>query len=127
MSLISFKHRGDFSKTERFLNKIKGREYLNILEKYGQLGVEALSESTPVDSGKTASSWTYEIERSSSSTTISWLNTNVNQGVNIAIILQYGHGTGTGGYVVGIDYVNPAMKPVFEKIAEEAWREVTSA
>lgn len=127
MSLISFKHRGDFSKTERFLNKIKGREYLNILEKYGQLGVEALSESTPVDSGKTASSWTYEIERSSSSTTISWLNTNVNQGVNIAIILQYGHGTGTGGYVVGIDYVNPAMKPVFEKIAEEAWKEVTSA
>ena len=127
MSLISFKHKGDFSKTERFLNKIKGREYLNILEKYGQLGVEALSESTPVDSGKTASSWTYEIERSSSSTTISWLNTNVNQGVNIAIILQYGHGTGTGGYVVGIDYVNPAMKPVFEKIAEEAWREVTSA
>lgn len=127
MSLISFKHRGDFSKTERFLNKIKGREYLNILEKYGQLGVEALSESTPVDSGKTASSWIYEIERSSSSTTISWLNTNVNQGVNIAIILQYGHGTGTGGYVVGIDYVNPAMKPVFEKIAEEAWKEVTSA
>lgn len=127
MSLISFKHKGDFSKTERFLNKIKGREYLNILEKYGQLGVEALSESTPVDSGKTASSWTYEIERSSSSTTISWLNTNVNQGVNIAIILQYGHGTGTGGYVVGIDYVNPAMKPVFEKIAEEAWKEVTSA
>ena len=127
MSLISFKHKGDFSKTERFLNKIKGREYLNILEKYGQLGVEALSESTPGDSGKTASSWTYEIERSSSSTTISWLNTNVNQGVNIAIILQYGHGTGTGGYVVGIDYVNPAMKPVFEKIAEEAWKEVTSA
>ena len=112
---------------ERFLNSMKRQSYLNALDRYGQLGVEALAASTPVDSGKTAASWTYEIERTRDVTRITWLNTNVNKHVNIAIILQYGHGTGTGGYVQGRDYINPAMKPVFDHIAEQVWMEVTSA
>lgn len=127
MGMVSFKHRGNFNKMEKFLNKMARRDYLNILDKYGQMGVEALAAGTPVDTGKTAQSWTYEIERTADRTTIAWLNTNVNNGVNIAVILQYGHGTGTGGYVQGRDYINPAMRPVFDQIAEQAWREVTSA
>lgn len=126
MGMVTFKHRGDFSKTEKFFNRVKGQAYLNILSKYGQQGVEALRASTPVRTGKTADSWTYEIARTPDRTIISWLNTNVNNGVNIAVILQYGHGTGTGGYVQGIDYINPAMRPVFDKIADEAWKEVTA-
>ena len=125
--MISFKHRGNFSKTEKFLNAVKGAKYLNQLDKYGQEGVNALSAATPVDSGKTASSWTYEITKTPNRTIISWHNSNVNQNVNIAIILQYGHGTGTGGYVEGRDYINPAMRPVFDNIAEAAWKEVTSS
>ena len=127
MGMVSFKHRGNFSKTEQFLNKMQGRNYLNILDKYGQMGVEALAAATPVDSGKTAQSWTYEIQRTPEKTTIAWLNTNVNKGVNIAIILQYGHGTGTGGYVQGRDYINPAMRPIFDSIAAQAWKEVVEA
>lgn len=127
MGMISFKHRGNFKKTEKFLNAMKGMPYLNFLDKYGQLGVDALSKATPVDTGKTASSWTYEIERTSEKTTITWLNTNINDGVNIAVILQYGHGTGNGGYVQGRDYINPAIRPIFDGIAERAWKEVTSA
>ena len=126
MGLVRFKHRGNFNRVERFLNRVFDREYLNVLDHYGQMGVEALSKATPVDTGLTASSWTYEIERNRDQTTISWLNTNTNQGVNIAVILQYGHGTGTGGYVQGRDYINPAMRPVFDKIANQAWREVSS-
>lgn len=126
MGLVTFKHRGNFNRVERFLNRVSNRDYLNVLDEYGQMGVEALSKATPVDTGKTALSWTYEIERNSDQTTISWLNTNTNQGVNIAVILQYGHGTGTGGYVQGRDYINPAMRPVFDKIADQAWREVSS-
>ena len=126
MGLVRFKHRGNFNRVERFLNRVSDREYLNVLDHYGQMGVEALSKATPVDTGLTASSWTYEFERTSTHTTISWLNTNTNQGVNIAVILQYGHGTGTGGYVQGRDYINPAMRPIFDKIADQAWREVNS-
>lgn len=125
--MFAFKHRGNFSKTERFLNRISGAKYLNILERYGRQGVEALRAATPVDSGKTADSWDFEIEHGKDKTTISWVNTNVNQNVNIAVILQFGHGTGTGGYVAGRDYINPAMRPVFDSIAEQAWKEVTSA
>lgn len=124
---VQFRHRGNFNKTERFLNFIKRASYLNALDRYGQMGVEALAASTPVDSGKTAASWTYEIERTDKYTRITWLNTNVNKHVNVAIILQYGHGTGTGGYVQGRDYINPAMKPIFDNIADKVWREVTSA
>lgn len=122
---VTFRHRGNFNNTEKFLNRVKGREYLNILDMYGQMGVEALAAATPVDTGTTAASWTYEIERTATSTSIFWINTNTNQNVNIAVILQYGHGTGTGGYVQGRDYINPAIRPVFDKIAEEAWRGVT--
>lgn len=127
MGLISFRHRGNFKKTKRFFKRTSDRDYLSILDIYGRMGVEALSSSTPIDSGKTAESWSYEIEKTGDKTTIYWINTNTNQGVNIAVILQYGHGTGTGGYVQGRDYINPAMRPVFDMIADQAWREVVSS
>ena len=122
--MISFRHEGSFNKLEKFLNSVTSHGYLNKLDSYGKMGVEALASATPVDTGLTASSWTYEIERSSKTTTISWINTNRQNGVNVAIILQYGHGTGTGGYVRGKDYINPAIQPVFDKIAKEVWKEV---
>lgn len=125
--MITFTQRGGFYRIEKFFKKMKNRSYMNILNKYGKEGVEALSAATPVDSGKTAASWSYEIEFSGDSIILSWSNSNVNKYVNIAVILQYGHGTGTGGYVQGRDYINPAMQPVFDRIAEEAWKEVTSA
>jgi hypothetical protein len=118
---------GDFSRTFKFLEKVKKLNTQKILEKYAKAGVAALASATPVDSGLTANSWTYEISISGESATINWVNTNVNKGVNIAVILQYGHGTGTGGYVQGIDYINPAMRPIFDRIAEEAWMEVVNA
>lgn len=124
MSFVKFSHKGDFKKTKKFLKKASERDFLKALDIYGKMGVEALSEATPVDSGLTANSWSYVIERNKDNTTISWLNTNINDGVNIAIILQYGHGTGTGGYVQGQDYINPAIRPVFDKIAEDAWKGV---
>lgn len=125
--MITFRHKGDFHKTEKFLKKSFGRDYQKILEKYGEIGVERLAEFTPVDSGETAASWYYKIERnSSSSISITWYNSNVNKGVNIAIILQYGHATRNGGWVEGLDYVNPALKPIFDSMAEAAWKEVTS-
>ena len=125
--MVHFRHRGNFNRIEKFFNKVSGAGYLNQLSKYGQEGVEALRASTPIDTGRTADCWTFDIIGGSDRTTISWTNTNVNQNVNIAIILQYGHGTGTGGYVQGRDYINPAMRPVFDRIADEAWREVTKA
>lgn len=125
--MLKFTHKGNFNKIEKFFIRMSGAQYLNILEKYGREGVAALSAATPVDSGETASGWTFEIERGSSSTTISWSNTHSNDGVNIAVILQYGHGTGTGGYVQGIDYINPAMARIFDNIAKQAWKEVTMA
>lgn len=125
--MISFKHKGNFNRIEKFFNEIKGAGYLNKLAKYGQMGVDALAAATPVDSGKTAMSWTYEISSANGVTTIAWMNTNINKNVNIAVILQYGHGTGTGGYVKGRDYINPAMRPIFDQIAQEAWKEVTTA
>lgn len=124
--MISFRHKGDYSKATRYFERLKQAARLSILDRYGQEGVAALSSATPVDSGQTASSWSYEIERSSGSAKIIFTNSHVNKGVNIAIILQYGHGTGTGGWVQGRDYINPAIQPIFDKIAEEAWREVTS-
>lgn len=125
--MITFSHQGDFSGTEKFLKKAAKNEFLKNLDKYGKMGVDALRSATPIRSGATASAWTYEIERSGSSFTIYWVNNNQKGSVNIAVILQYGHGTGTGGYVKGRDYINPAIRPVFDKIAEEAWKEVTSA
>lgn len=124
--MISIKQRGDFKKTEKFLKKSLGRDYVKVLEKYALQGVAALSAATPVDSGVTASSWEYEIIQNNGTISIAWNNLNVNKGVNIAIILQYGHGTRNGGYVTGIDYINPALKPIFDKVADAAWKEVTS-
>lgn len=122
--MIKFRHRGNFDKTEKFLKKVSKSDFLKDLEKYGDMGVQALASATPIDSGLTKESWSYEIERSSGSYTIHWINTNVHNGVNIAVILQYGHGTGTGGYVQGRDYINPAIRPIFDEIADSAWKEV---
>ena len=126
-SLIRITTKGDFNNTFRFLNKMSKFQINKILEKYGQMGVEALRSATPIDSGKTAESWGYEISVRKEGATTHWTNTNQNKGVYIAVILQYGHGTGTGGYVKGIDYINPAIRPVFDKIAEEAWMEVVNS
>ena len=124
--MISFQQKGDFSKLEKLLKNSLGRNYRKILEQYGREGVAALSAATPKDSGKTASSWRYEITESNKQISVTWKNTNINDGVNIAIILQYGHGTGNGGYVEGRDYINPALQPIFDAMAEAAWKEVTS-
>lgn len=118
--------KGDFKQTEKFLKQAFGRKYLNVLESYAQQGVQYLASATPVDTGYTASSWGYEIIQNDDGFSICWNNTHVNKGVNIAIILQYGHGTRNGGYVVGRDYINPAMRPIFDKMADAAWKEVTS-
>lgn len=123
--MIKFEHKGNFTKTSNFLSKAKKALRFSTLDKYGQAGVAALSSATPKDSGKTASSWYYEIERQNGSISINFNNSNVNKGVPIAIILQMGHGTGTGGWVEGRDYINPAIRPIFDEIANSAWKEVT--
>lgn len=123
--MITFRHKGDFSKLTRFLERAKETVRLGDLDKYGREGVVALASATPVESGRTASSWYYKIEHKSGSATISFHNSNIQNGVPIAIILQYGHGTRNGGYVQGRDYINPAIQPIFDKIVNEAWREVT--
>ena len=127
MGAIRFIHRGHFEATMNFLGKAKRRTYLKILDKYGRKGVEALSLATPKDTGKTAASWSYEIHHSHGGATINWTNSNINKGENIAILLQFGHGTRNGGYVKGFDYINPALLPIFEEIANSAWKEVTGA
>lgn len=125
--MIKFKVSGDFSKTKNSLKKLKNVSDLETLEKYGRLGVEALRAATPKKTGKTANSWDYEIVKEGDKASIFWTNSNINKNVNIAVILQYGHGTKQGTYVQGIDYINPAMRPVFESIANDAWKEVTNA
>ena len=123
--MISFRQKGDFSKLNRYLDRVKEVARLSILDKYGREGVAALSSATPVDSGETANSWSYEISHSNGSATITFNNSHINKGVPIAIILQSGHGTGTGGWVEGRDYINPAIQPIFDKIVDAAWKEVT--
>lgn len=123
--MITFRQKGDFSKLTRYLERIKGVVNLSLLDKYGKEGVAALASATPVDSGETANSWYYKTEIKNGSVSISFYNSNIQNGVPIAIILQYGHGTGTGGWVQGRDYINPAIQPIFDKIANEAWKEVT--
>jgi hypothetical protein len=123
--MISFRHKGDFRKANRYLERVKEIARLGILDKYGREGVAALASATPIESGLTASSWDYKIERTSGSATIAFYNSNIQNGVPIAIILQYGHGTGTGGWVQGRDYINPAIQPIFDRILNDAWREVT--
>lgn len=123
--MIKIRQKGDFSKVTTYLIKAKKGIRLSSLDKYGKQGVAALSSATPVETGLTASSWYYRIERSDSTISITFLNSNVQNGVPIAVILQYGHGTGTGGWVQGRDYINPALRPIFDKIADDAWKEVT--
>ena len=123
--MISFRQKGDFSKLTRFLERAKESVKIGDLDKYGREGVAALSSATPIDSGKTANSWSYEITNKNGSVTISFNNSNIQNGVPIAIILQYGHGTKNGGWVQGRDYINPAIQPVFDEIVDKAWREVT--
>lgn len=123
--MITFRHRGDLSKTKRFLANAKDSINLGMLDKYGREGVSALASATPVESGKTADAWYYEISGGKGYATITFGNSHVNQGVPIAIILEYGHGTGTGGWVQGRHYIAPVIQPLFDKIADDAWREVT--
>ena len=123
--MITFRQKGDFSKLTRYLERVKEVIRRGDLDKYGRAGVAALASATPIDTGLTASSWYYKIEHSNGSAVISFHNSNIQNGVPIAIILQYGHGTGTGGWVEGRDYINPAIWPIFDAIANDAWREVT--
>lgn len=124
---ISLRAFGDFENTRKFFQSVSSGKQFDPLNKYGEIGVTALAGATPIDSGKTASSWDYEIERENEKVTIVWTNSNINKNVNIAVILQYGHGTNNGGYVQGIDYINPALRPVFEDIANAVWEEVKRA
>lgn len=123
--MISFRQKGDFSKLTNFLERAKQAVHLSDLDKYGKEGVAALASATPVETGKTANSWYYEITHKNGSVSISFLNSNIQNGIPIAVIIQYGHGTRNGGWVQGRDYINPAIQPLFDKIANDAWREVT--
>lgn len=126
-TMIGITSDGDFKNVEQFLRSMKEEQYLNALEKYAKIGVTALQQATPKDTGETANSWSYEIHRSRGRAIIYWTNSKENKGERIAILLQYGHGTRNGGYVIGRDYINPAMRPVFDQLAEDVWGEVTSA
>ena len=124
--MISFRHKGDFAKLTRYFVKLDQTIKRADLDRYGREGVAALASATPIDTGVTSQSWYYEIERGRGRATITFYNSNIQNGIPIAIILQYGHGTGTGGWVEGRDYINPAIQPIFDRIAENAWKEVTS-
>jgi hypothetical protein len=124
---ISYSYSGDFKGTKNFLANLKKRNFISKLDKYGQMGVDALREATPKDTGKTADSWYYEIEETRDSVTIRWLNSNTNRSIPIALLIQYGHATRDGGWISGKDYINPALKPIFDAIAKSAWEEVTKS
>ena len=123
--MIKFKHKGDFSKATRYFERIKKTPHNINFEQFGKAGVAALASATPIESGLTANSWSYEIEKTKGSVKISFNNSNIQNGVPIAIILQYGHGTHNGGWVQGRDYINPAIQPIFDEITNKAWKEVT--
>lgn len=125
LNMIKFKQKGDFKKTERHLKRLGEGNYLKGFQRFGEAGVRALREATPKDTGKTAASWSYSIDKTKNGLAIRWNNSNVNDGVNIAILIQYGHGTSSGYYVEGVDYINPALAPVFDALAKDAWEEVT--
>lgn len=122
--MITFRHSGNFEKLTKFLNNARKAGKVDILDKYGDEGVSALASATPVETGKTASSWSYKIVREKDHISIQFLNSNINDGVPIAVILQYGHATRNGGWVEGRDYINPAIQPIFDRIANDAWKEV---
>ena len=123
--MITFTQRGSFKNTEEYLRHLKTADLFAVLDKYGSLGVAALSNATPKDTGLTAASWYYDVEQRPGYYSIRWHNSHVEKGLPIAILIQYGHGTGTGGYVEGRDYINPAIRPIFDEMANEAWKEVT--
>lgn len=124
--MIRIEHKGNFNNTEKFFKGIKARKIFSELDQYGKLGVIALAMNTPVDTGKTASSWSYEIRSDGGNVSICWTNDNTTKtGIPIVILLQYGHGTRNGGYVKGRDFINPAIQPVFDEIAENVWKEIT--
>jgi len=125
--MITFESSGSFVNVDRFLERMAKEEILSALNQYAELGVSALASATPSKSGATANAWSCEVTSKRNNYTITWSNSNANDGVNVAVILQYGHGTGTGGYVQGRDYINPAIQPIFDKIADEVWKVVTSA
>lgn len=122
--VVSITQKGNFQKTNRFLHGLIGAHYARKMKHYGEKGVQALKANTPKDSGETAESWSYEIVEEPGRTAIYWRNSHVVNGTNIAVILQYGHATRNGGFVEGIDYINPAIRPIFEQMANEAWKEV---
>ena len=124
--MISFRHSGNFKNTERFFKKASNINYTKILDFYGKAGVNALEKATPVDTGLTASSWEYSYKINKGSFLISWNNTNIENGTCVAILIQYDHGTKNGGYVQGIDYINPALKPIFDSLADQAWKEIAN-
>lgn len=124
MAVIEFRHKGDFKKTDGFLKSLRKFSIDDILNKYGAAGVEALKAATPVDTGKTALSWSYEIVKEKGKTSVVWKNSNINKGINIAVIIQYGHATQNGSWVEGIDYINPALKDIFDSIAHDAFEEI---
>lgn len=125
--MVHFRQKGDFSKTTNFLKEMKKSSWMKILDRYGREGVAALASATPVDTGLTAASWYYEIKKEKDVIKLEFCNSNIQNGIPIAVILQYGHATGTGGWVQGRDYLNPVIRPLFDKIAESAWREVVKS
>ena len=127
MSMVRFTHRGNFNNTKKFLEAMKQQKQFQRLEELAQQGVDALASATPVRTGLTADSWSYEIQFTDRSVRIDWINDNNNKGFNVALGIQYGHGTGTGGYVQGIDYINPAIQPTFDAILNQVWLEVVNA
>lgn len=124
--MLTFSQSGDFSNTERFLKNVANDSFYANLESYGKAGVQALADNTPQDSGKTAQSWGYKVIRSRTNPGIEWYNTNVNDGTSVAILIQYGHATKSGGYISGRDYINPVIRPIFDKIAADIWKKVTA-
>ena len=124
--MITIHHKGNFDHLDKLLKASIGNDYIKVFNQYGQEGVAALSAATPKDTGNTAGSWSYEVKQGRNTASIIWKNSNINKGVNIAVIIQYGHGTRNGAYVQGIDYINPALKPIFDKLADAAWKEVTA-
>lgn len=123
--MISFKQKGDFKKTEKFLEHAKEAAKMHMLEEYGRRGVAALQAATPIDTGKTSESWFYKVIKRNGYYAIQFHNKNVQDGVNIAVVIQYGHATKSGRWVEGRDYINPAIQPLFDRLADEAWKEVT--
>lgn len=127
MPSMTYTYSGDLKGTRGFLNRLKQDRFVDRLDKYGQMGVKALRDATPRNTGKTADSWDYVIEQNKDSVTITWTNSNENRSIPIALLIQYGHATRNGGWISGIDYINPALKPIFEQIATSAWKEVSES